>query len=55
MDALILLVTTSIVSFILYHWFAHLADKDRQKRLDRLQKWIDEGGLDDAMDGKWLG
>lgn len=47
------LLVTSITAYALYHWLGRLADKDRQKRLDRLQKWIDSGGLSDAIDREY--
>lgn len=49
MDAFILLVLTSVSSFLAYRYLTRLAEKDRQKRIKRLQDWIDEGGLDEAI------
>lgn len=47
------LLATAIASYVAYHWLDNLAKKDRQKRLDRLQKWIDSGGLSDAIDREY--
>jgi hypothetical protein len=53
MDAFIFLLTTAVISYVLFRWLGSLADRDRQKRLDRLQKWIDEGHLSDAIDRQY--
>ena len=43
MAAFTVLLTTAVISYILFRLLGVLDERDRRQRQERLQKWIDEG------------
>jgi hypothetical protein len=53
MDAFITLLTISVVSYLLFRLVGVLEERDRRRRQERLQKWIDEGHLAEMLERRY--